>query len=259
MEDYHLLVDLHKNANRQGPGGVAEVEKMLNLASVDRNAPLKIADIGCGTGASTLILADLLKAQIVAVDFLQDFLEELEIRANKMGVSDKITTLSCSMENLPFRNEEFDIIWSEGAIYNIGFEKGVTDWHRFLKPDGLIVVSEITWITSSRPVELQEYWEGEYSEIDVASAKINILEKKGYSPIGYFVLPEYCWLDNYYRPLQNSFTDFLNRNGNSIEAQAIVEMETREIELYERYRSYFSYGVYIAKKQTNQRNFNPGN
>jgi len=248
MEDYQLLIDLHKSANRQGPGGDAESEKALSLSMIDRAAPLKIADIGCGTGASTLLLARLLEAQITAVDFLQEFLEVLEVRAENMGLSEKITTLCCSMDKLPFRDEEYDIIWSEGAIYNIGFEKGVTDWNRYLKVGGLLVVSEITWITASRPSEIRKYWEGEYPEIDVASSKIGVLEKNGYSPIGYFVLPEYCWVDNYYRPIQNSVKDFLNRNGNSKEARAIVEAENREIELYEKYNTYYSYGVYVARK-----------
>ena len=115
MEDYQLLIDLHKSANRQGPGGDAESEKALNLAMIDRATPLKIADIGCGTGASTLLLARLLDAQITAVDFLQDFLEVLEVRSERMGLSKKVTTLCCSMDNLPFLNEEYDVIWSEGA------------------------------------------------------------------------------------------------------------------------------------------------
>ena len=248
MEDYQLLIDLHKNANRQGPGGDAESEKALDLAMVNRAEPLKIADIGCGTGASTLLLARLLEAKITAVDFLQDFLEVLEDRAGNSGLSEKITTLCCSMDNLPFGREEYDVVWSEGAIYNIGFEKGVAEWNRYLKMGGLLVASEITWITASRPSELRKHWEGEYPEIDVASSKIGILEKNGYSPIGYFTLPEHCWLDNYYRPMQNSFKDFLDRNGNSEEAVAIVESEIREIELYEKYRAYYSYGVYIARK-----------
>jgi ubiquinone/menaquinone biosynthesis C-methylase UbiE len=248
VEDHQLLIDLHKSANRQGPGGDAESEKALNLAMIDRGEPLKVADIGCGTGASTLLLARLLEARITAVDFLQDFLEVLEGRAKNMGLSEKVTTLCCSMDNLPFGNEEYDVIWSEGAIYNIGFEKGVKDWKRYLKVGGLLVVSEITWITANRPSELQKYWEGEYPEIDVASSKIGVLEKNGYSPIGYFVLPEYCWIDNYYRPIQNSFKNFLNRNSNSEEARAIVEAENREIELYEKYKTHFSYGVYIARK-----------
>jgi SAM-dependent methyltransferase len=248
VKDYQLLIDLHRHANRQGPGGDAESEKALSLAMIDRSAPLKIADIGCGTGASTLLLARRLEAQITAVDFLADFLEVLEDRAENMGLSKKVTTLCCSMDNLPFGDAEYDVIWSEGAIYNIGFEKGLKDWKRYLKVGGRLVVSEITWITASRPSALQKYWEAEYPEIDVASSKIAALENNGYSPIGYFVLPEHCWLDNYYRPMQNRFKDFLNRNGNREEARAIVEAENREIELYEKHKTYYSYGVYIARK-----------
>jgi ubiquinone/menaquinone biosynthesis C-methylase UbiE len=158
VEDYKLLIDLHKNANRQGPGGDAETEMAIDMSMIDQSAPLKIADIGCGTGASTLLLAQLLKAQITAVDFLEDFLEVLEGRSETMGLSKRITTLCCSMDNLPFGDEEFDVIWSEGAIYNIGFKRGLKDWNRYLKVGGLLVVSEITWITGSRPSELQKYW-----------------------------------------------------------------------------------------------------
>lgn len=248
MDDLRLLIDLHKQGDRQGPGGDAETERALDLATVDRRAPLKVADIGCGTGASTLVLARLLNARITAVDFLQDFLDVLEERAASAGVADRISTLACSMDELPFADEELDVIWSEGAIYNIGFEKGVGGWRRYLKADGLLVVSEITWITGSRPPELQEHWDAEYPEIDVASAKIRVLETHGYSPVGYFVLPESCWIDQYYRPMQARFEAFLNRNGNSEEARAIVAAEQREIDLYERYKAHVSYGVYVARK-----------
>jgi SAM-dependent methyltransferase len=248
MDDLRLLIDLHKQGDRQGPGGDAETERALDLAMVDRRAPLKVADIGCGTGAATLVLARLLNARITAVDFLQDFLDVLEERAASMGVADRISTLACSMDDLPFADEELDVIWSEGAIYNIGFERGVAGWRRHLKPGGLLVVSEITWITGSRPPELQKHWDAEYPEIDVASAKIRVLETHGYSPVGYFVLPESCWIDQYYRPMQARFEDFLNRNGKSEEACAIVAAEQHEIDLYERYKAHISYGVYVARK-----------
>lgn len=248
MNAYQLLIDLHKRAERQGPGGDAATEQALGLAMLDRATPLKLADIGCGTGASTLTLARRLNAQITAVDFLQEFLEVLESRAERMGLAEKITPLCCSMDDLPFEAEDFDVIWSEGAIYNLGFERGVSEWKRYLKAGGLLVVSEITWLTASRPAELQQHWEGEYPEIDLPSAKLGVLERHGYAPIGYFALPEHCWLDNYYRPMQNSFADFLQRNGNSAEARAIVEAESREIALYEQYKAYYSYGVYIARK-----------
>ena len=248
LEDCQLLIDLHKNSNRQGPGADAASEKALSLAMIDRTAPLKIADIGCGTGASTLFLARQLKSQITAVDVLQDFLDVLEVRAANMGLSDKITTLCCSMDDLSFGDQEYDVIWSEGAIYNIGFEKGVKAWNRFLKTGGMMVVSEITWLTAGRPVELQEYWKTEYPEIDTASSKIDVLEHNGYSPVAYFVLPEHCWVDSYYRPMQDGFEAFLMRHGNSQSAQAIVKAEKKEIALYEKHKAYYGYGVYIARK-----------
>jgi SAM-dependent methyltransferase len=248
MDDFQLLIDLHKGGMRQGPGGDAQTELALELAGIDRKAPLKVVDIGCGTGASTRILAKHLNAQITAVDFLQEFLDILISHAEQAGVADRISTLACSMDELPFADEELDVIWAEGAIYNIGFEKGVSDWRRFLKTGGLLVASEITWITDSRPSEIQKHWDAEYPEIDTASAKIKILEKHGYSPIGYFVLPEDCWVEEYYAPMQSRFEEFLLRHKNSEEAIAIVHAEQKEIELYRRFKAHYSYGVYIAKK-----------
>jgi len=248
MDEIQLLIDLHKGAKRQGPGGDEETKKAIDLACIDRNAPLKIADIGCGTGASTLILARLLNAKITAVDFRQDFLDVLETRAQNAGLAKKITSLCASMDKLPFDEGEFDVIWSEGAIYNIGFQKGVADWKRYLKPGGLLIASEISWIINTPPSELQNYWDSKYPEIDMVSSKIRILEENGYALVGYFFLPEHCWLDNYYKPMRSSFQDFINRNGNSKEARAIVEAGHYEIKLYEKYKAHYSYGFYIARK-----------
>jgi SAM-dependent methyltransferase len=220
----------------------------MALAGLNRSRRLKVADIGCGTGASTILLAKELDAEITAVDFLPEFLDELQTRAKEHGVAERIKTLSCSMDALPFSDEEFDVIWSEGAVYNMGFEAGVSAWSRFLKPGGKLVVSEITWLSAMRPPEVQAHWDEEYPEIDVASAKIGILEQHGFCPEAYFYLPTYCWIENYYRPMQNRFDAFLERHGQSHQAKAIVEAERLEIALYEKYRGYYSYGVYIAKK-----------
>ena len=136
-----------------------------------------------------------------------------------MGLSAKVATLCCSMDNLPFGHAEYDVLWSEGAIYNMGFARGGKQWNAYLKMGGVLVASELTWTTDSRPSELQKYWDGEYPEIDTASAKIGGLEKNGYAPIGYFVLPAYCCLENYYRPMQARFENFLEQNGNSEDAR----------------------------------------
>ena len=176
------------------------------------------------------------------------FIDVLKENSIKEGVENKIYPLVCSMEDLPFSDEDYDVIWSEGAIYNMGFEQGIKEWRRFLKLGGMLVVSEITWSTNNRPSELQAHWEKEYPEIDTASSKFKALENNGYSPIAYFLLPEHCWLDNYYRPMQRTFGGFLKRNSNSKEAQAVVSAEEHEFALYEKYKQYYSYGVYIATK-----------
>jgi ubiquinone/menaquinone biosynthesis C-methylase UbiE len=243
-----LLVDLHKRQDRQGPGGEAETSKAIAMANLQKSKPIRIADIGCGTGASTLQLARSLNTELTAVDFLPDFIEVLKGKAEAAGLSEKIEPLVCSMEQLPFADEEYDVLWSEGAIYNMGFEKGVNEWRRFLKPRGFLVVSEITWLTNTRPPELQEYWEAQYPEIATASRKIEVLEAGGYSPVGYFVLPENCWLLNYYRPLQEGFPDFLARQNKSESATAIVEAEIGEIAFYTKHKRHYGYGMYIAQK-----------
>jgi ubiquinone/menaquinone biosynthesis C-methylase UbiE len=106
MEDYQLLIDLHKRAKRQGPGGDAETRKAIDLAMLNPSTPLKIADIGCGTGSSTLSLARSLNAQITAVEFLRDFVDVLKVNAENDGLTNKIDPLVCSMDNLQFDNEE---------------------------------------------------------------------------------------------------------------------------------------------------------
>lgn len=250
MEDDELalLLDLHKRQWRQGPGGEAETERAIELAGLGTAGPLKIADVGCGTGASALQLARTLQADVTAVDFLPEFIDILVSRAADAGLSERISTIVSPMEDLPFEDNAFDVIWSEGAIYNMGFERGIQAWRRFIKTGGVLVASEITWLTDERPAELQDHWTAAYPEIATASSKIGILEQSGYTPVGYFVLPERCWLENYYGPLSAQIPDFLARHGDSEAARAVAEAERHEIELYERYRSYYSYGVYVARK-----------
>lgn len=249
MTELELIIDLHKGNWRQGPGGERETRLAMELAGLDGQRPVKIADIGCGTGATTLLLAEELKADITAVDLFPEFLDILNSRAAERGVAGRISTLVGSMDELPFDDEEYDVIWSEGAVYNMGFENGIRYWQRFLKPGGILAVSEITWLAAVRPAELEEYWKTEYPAVDTASAKMELLESSGYVPAGYFFLPERCWIDNYYGPLRSSFTDFLERNSESAEARGIIEVEESEINLYEKYKDFYSYGFYIGKKQ----------
>ncbi len=248
MDGLQLLIDLHKDGLRQGPGGESETRTAVALSNLQQARNLRIADVGCGTGAAALVLAEALDGQITAVDIHTEFLEQLHERAKLAGLADRITTLAAPMEALPFEQSSYDAIWAEGAIYNMGFAAGIEAWREYLKPNGVIAVSEITWLTETRPAELEAYWKREYPEVDTASTKFAILEQLGFSPIGYMALPEHCWLENYYHPLQRRFADFLDRHGQTPEARALIAAEEREIALYDAYSAFFGYGYYIARK-----------
>lgn len=248
MSDLELLSDLHRDGARQGPGGDDETRLALELSGLRGGAGLRIADVGCGTGASTRVLARELDASVTAVDFLPEFLRELEAAAAREGLGDRIQTLAAPMEALPFADGSLDAIWSEGAIYDMGFGAGVRARRRFLKPGGAPAVSELTWLTRDRPEELTRHWAAEYPEVDTAAAKMAVLEAAGFSPLGYFPLPRHCWLDNFYRPSQARFPAFLARHGGSEAAKAVVAAEEVEISLCERFADFVSYGFYVARR-----------
>ncbi|MEM8683380.1 MAG: methyltransferase domain-containing protein [Pseudomonadota bacterium] len=251
MDELELLVDLHKGGTRQGPGGERETRLAIELAGLKSGKALRVADIGCGSGASALVLAADLDAQVTAVDLFPAFLEKLEVSAADRGLSSRLTTLEASMDQLPFEDGALDAIWSEGAIYNMGFEKGVRAWRSFLKPGGVLAVSELTWFTEQRPEELDAHWGKEYPEVDTASAKLAVLENNGFSVLGYFPLPEHCWMDNYYRPTQKRIPAFLDAHKHSAAAKSIAGMEQAEMALYRKYREFVGYGFYIARRTTN--------
>jgi ubiquinone/menaquinone biosynthesis C-methylase UbiE len=133
VTEIELIIDFHKNSERQGPGSEKDTLRALGLLSLPNDQNLKVADIGCGSGGQTISLAKNLNGQIIAVDLFPGFLNELKIKSQKLGLTDKIVTLEKSMHDLPFYKDEFDLIWSEGAIYNMGFENGLEKWKDYLK------------------------------------------------------------------------------------------------------------------------------
>ncbi len=248
MTELELIIDLHVGAERQGPGSEAETLKALDLTSLPSERPLKVADLGCGTGAPTLTLARELEGQITAVDLFPEFLDVLMERAKAEGLAGKIHPLAQSMEEAPFAAESLDLIWSEGAIYNVGFERGIQLWRPFLKVGGYLAASELTWTTGTRPAEIEDYWTQAYLEVGTAGEKIQELERHGYALTGYFYLSPDSWLQGYYEPLEARLDDFVARHGQAELAQKVASDHRSEIEWYRRYGEYFSYGFYVGRR-----------
>ncbi|HQE49582.1 MAG TPA: class I SAM-dependent methyltransferase [Fervidobacterium sp.] len=142
---------------RQGPGNPEETIKALGFIE-NLSDKTKIADLGCGTSAQTIVLAQNTEATITALDLYAGSIDKLNATIEKLGLQNRVKGVVGSMDNLPFQNDEFGLIWSEEAISNIGFEKGLNYWRRFLKKGGYIALTYESWFTDKRPAEIEEWW-----------------------------------------------------------------------------------------------------
>ncbi|NNE71142.1 MAG: methyltransferase domain-containing protein [Rhodothermales bacterium] len=247
---FRLMVDLHKDGLRQGPGSIKTTRRALDLTGLGKSELLRVADIGCGTGASTLVLArELPHSHITAVDLFPAFLDLLVERVQAAGLLDRVQPLEASMECLEFAPGSLDLLWSEGAIYNMGFVEGLRAWRPFLRAGGVIAVSEITWLQPDPPERIREYWLAAYPQIGTVLEKVTALEGEGYEVLSHFMLPRSDWTRNYYEPTAERMPAFLKRHQGSAEAAEIIAMEKEEFELYKQFRDWFGYGFYVARKR----------
>ena len=153
----NIFWEIHSGLPREGPGDDCSTERAFRtVIGLPKNS--RILDIGAGPGASSLVLARSSAGKVTAVDRHQPFLVELERRAREAGLAERITTLNASMSRLPFEDTSFDLIWSEGAIYMMGFRQGLTYWRRFLSPNGYIAVTEPCWLKKEIPDEARRNW-----------------------------------------------------------------------------------------------------
>jgi len=245
--DFNLICEYFSTTERQGPGSPEVTLKALSFID-NLSSESRIADIGCGTGGQTMTLAQHAPGQITGIDLFPTFVDLFNSNAANLNLQGRVKAVVGSMENLPFQNEEFDLIWSEGAIYNIGFERGLNEWRRFLKPGGFIAVTEASWFTEKRPVEIDEFWKDAYPEIDTIPNKVAQLQKAGYIPVATFILPENCWTDHFYVPQVASQEIFLRKYAGNKTAEDFIANERREAQLYYKYKEFYGYVFYVGKK-----------
>lgn len=246
--DFSLVCEYFSSLERQGPGSPEATIKALGFIE-NLNPTSCIADIGCGTGGQTMVLAQHAPGQITGVDLFPAFIDHFNTNVSKLGLQDKVTGIVGSMDNLSFEEDSLDLIWSEGAIYNIGFERGLNEWRRFLKTGGYIAVTEASWLTDERPMEIEQFWMNAYPEIDTISNCVAKMQKAGYESITTFILPEYCWVENFYVPQILAQETFLKKYSGNKTAEELIAYQRHEAHLYDTYKAHYGYVFYIGKKR----------
>jgi ubiquinone/menaquinone biosynthesis C-methylase UbiE len=243
-----IFFEIHSDNPREGPGDFASTRRAFSTMIDLPDRPV-ILDMGCGPGQQTLDLAGLCRGTIHAIDSHQPYLDALAQKAARRQLEDRIILHNEDMAALPFDAEYADIIWSEGSIYNIGFENGLTSWHPLLKPQGYLAATEISWLKGNPPEELKLFWDQAYPGMGSISENLKIIQKAGYRLIDHFVLPESAWWDDYHTHIEKKLGPLREKYAGDSAAAEILDMEQLEIDLYRKYSDYYGYVFYVMQKE----------
>ena len=235
---------------RQGPGDNQSTRKAFKLMEGIPDKPY-ILDIGCGVGMQTIELAQISNGTILALDNYQPFLDKLMKKAKQAGIADKILLKNQSMLEMNFENNTFDIIWSEGALYFMGFTNGLKKCNQLLKNDGYLAVTELVYLSPHPPAPLQEFFETEYPDIGDVQSKIDSINRAHLDLISHFTLPRSSWLDNYYYPMEKALSILRDKYRGNERALRVFQGMDREIALYKQYADYHGYEFFVMHKKYN--------
>lgn len=246
MEGMEYFLEIYGRVPRAGPGSFECTKRAYELMSEVPSEP-RILDVGCGPGVQTVDLLRISGGLVLALDFLPLMIERTQANAKIACVSDRLEVLEQDMKQMAFSPASFDVVWSEGAIYNLGFENGLRKVKNFVKPGGYVAVSEAVWLRSDPPARVAEFWE-QYPEIDSIENKLAVVDRLGYEQTGHFVLPESTWTVDYYDPMERLVAQKAKEWANIPNALAVLEEAQNEIEIFREYSSYYSYVFFIMRR-----------
>jgi ubiquinone/menaquinone biosynthesis C-methylase UbiE len=245
--DWELLLKIHKDMPRQGSGRDEYTQKAFEM--IPKIKKPKILDIGCGPGMQTIKLAKLSGGEIIGIDIVEQFLDQLRESIVKENLKDRVKAVNQSMLEIKYPKDFFDIIWSEGSIFVIGFEKGLAEWKKFIKSNGFLGVHEMAWINDNPPMEIKDYWQKVYPEINTIKNHKKIIKKCGYKLLGYFPLPEDAWWEFYYHPLEKRLKGLKKKFKNNLKALEMINQEKEEIDMFRKYNHWYGSVFYVMQKQ----------
>ena len=207
-----------------------------------------VVDAGCGAGRQTMVLAGDLGTPIQAIDSYQPFLNRLDQRAKEKGLAHLVRVHCMDMKDIPSVFPTIDLLWAEGAAYNIGFANALTTWAKAIKPDGFAVVSELCWLHDQIPDAVGEFFRFGYPDMQSVSQNITTAEGAGYKIFNTYTLPKKAWMEDYYDILEPRAKSLINH---SIAAVRDFAVETiREIEIFKISEDSYGYVFYVLQRSS---------
>jgi len=241
-----LFFELFTGLPRQGPGDAASTLRALALVP-GIGPQTRVLDLGCGTGAQALAIAQSSPAHLLAVDNHAPFVDVLNREAQRLGIADRLEARVGDMRRLEFASGSFDLIWCEGAIAIMGIEAALRDWRRLLVPGGHMAVTEVCWTKPDPPADCAAFWANEYPAIRDLPELLGVIEQHGYEIVDHFGLLPSSWWDDYYRPLQRNVNEFRERHLDEADAQQLADQVQREIDVWHAYAEFYGYQFVVMR------------
>jgi SAM-dependent methyltransferase len=243
----NIYFEIFESLPRQGPGDERSTKRAFQMLAELCEWP-EILDVGCGTGAQTLVLAKLSSGNITALDNHAPFIDTLKRKAHRAGLEIKIHCVVGDMAAMSFRVGSYDVIWSEGAANIMGFAVALKSWKALIRPKGYLVVSELVWFETETPQEIKDYFAEAYPDMKYHKDIYSIVESAGYEMIGYFPLPSKSWWTDYYAPAEKKLAEMRCKYQANKDTQSIFDSFQLEIDMRRKYSEYYGYGFYIMRK-----------
>jgi len=250
MTPEEAFFSLYEGLPRQGPGSEASTHEALRRLG-NLKKPLRVIDLGCGSGASTLLLARELNSPIVAIDQHAPFLEALAANAEQEGLKALVQIRQGDFTQLEETPYSYDLVWSEGAAYLVGFEAALTLWRPLLAPEGHVALTELSWLVQTPSDEPRVFWKKAYPGMRDIAGNRSSAERAGFKVLDTLTLPNDDWWNEYYRPLRRRIAAFRASHTVPKTIEAILSETEREMDMVERYSKEFGYVFYLLELDEN--------
>ena len=243
---WEIFFDVYEALPRQGPGNRDCAVRALRLCRGLPHSPV-ILDLGCGAGGQTLLLAELTPGSITAIDNHAPSIERLKERLAQQGLSHRVQAQVGDMAHPEQLPESFDLIWSEGAFYNIGIDNALRICRGLLRPGGYLAFTDAIWRKENPPPEVKASFD-DYPTMGWLKNIVSEIHCCEFDLIGHFTLPDKAWWDDFYTPMETRIAELRGKYTKDNEATAILDQIAEEPQMHRRYSNFYTYEFFVARR-----------
>jgi len=242
---HEIFFEVFEPLPRQGPGSFACTQRALSLCSGLPPAP-RILDLGCGAGCQTLHLARLTAGSILAVDSHPPLIARLRERAADAELRAQVEARVADIASLELA-ERVDLVWSEGALYNLGLARALPLCAGHLRPGGYLAFTDAVWRSDDPPPEARALF-ADYPTMGTVDSVLSKLREGGWSVAGHFDLPHAAWWEDFYGPMEQRIAELRVVYARDEAALAVLDEIACEPALHRSHGHHYGYTFFVARR-----------